>query len=286
MSAFAPPERLVELQPGARMVAATHRYYLGECEVAASVTERIATDITEEEFDAARMSAAVFALCERMRAQPRRAWTERQLEQYERHGRFTSAVDIAAHWEANRQNGTETHRTIELLLRGECALSEPRAQTPEARLFLHFYRWLSARYEVIAVEAPLVVPALQTGGTIDAVCRERGAADRRDVMLVDWKTMAPVLLESAPVCRFFALPNCKRAKHEIQLNLYAEMLEAVTEYRATRLLVVYLDAAFGAWDLADVPRRPEAAAYCAALRERCAHPLLVQADAVKALRTR
>lgn len=284
---FRPPTALIELQPGAHMVVSTHRYYLYDSEMDASVTERIERDIMQEHFESRKVATYVFELCQRMRANPEAPWTDKQRTQLAKHGRFNSVDEIQQAWEANRDRGTEMHKTIELLLTRKCKLSDPRVQTPEVEQFLRLYRdWLTREYDVIATEAPIVMPAISTGGTIDAICRRKDAKNRHEVMLVDWKKIPPVEMDwSRPLCEMFLLPKCTRAKHEIQLNLYADMIEAMTDYRVTRMVVVYMDAENG-MDKIDVPRRAETKLYIDTLRKRYLRPLLIQADAVKHERTK
>lgn len=275
------------IQPGARLDVPTHRYTLDGEPVDASVTQRIAQDITHESFNSDEMSRAVFALCQRMRRFPDSEWAPKQREQYAKHGRFASAEAIAAFWVANRDNGTETHATIEHIIRGTCSLDEPRAQTPVVLHFLAFRKWLSRRYRFVAVEATVVVPRLRTGGQVDALCQRVDGPDN-ELLLVDWKIMGAALIndsEQRGTCAYFGLPKCKRAKQEIQLNMYAAMIEEVTPYRIVGMMLVYLDAENGV-DIGYVPRRPEIYRYLDALEASFGETLLTPADDVKHLRTR
>ena len=285
--------RLIEVMPGASMLPSTHKYYAADgTEMQASVTQRIKTDIVPGEFKSREMSQAVFGLCQRMRHAPNAPWSDKQRTSYRRWGHCRSAEEIADAWEANRNNGTYVHQTIEYLIRGVCTLGEKRALAPEIRIFRTFYEWFTKRYEIIAVEATLVMPEISTGGTIDAVAHEIGT-DPDDVVLLDWKAMAAVVYErDKGVCNYYDLPQCKKSAQEVQMNMYASMYEAQTKKHVRRMLVVYIDVAEDYWEWLDVERRAdETAAYFEALRYTvflppAPEPLLVQADAVKPLRVR
>lgn len=268
------------------MVKDVHKYYLYDTPMDTSVTQRIANDITNERFDSAVMSTHVFNLCERIRANPTAHWKEKQLEQFRKHGQYTSPQAIAEAWERNRDNGVMTHETIEFLLSGQRLANPSRIETPEIKLFIQFCdSWLlKNNYQVVAVEAPIVMPSISTGGTIDCICR-RTTDKQNEIMIIDWKTMPPVVMEPGEkMCEFFLLPNCKRAKQEIQLNLYAEMIEAMTEYKVTRMILVYFDVGMDMWDKVDVPRRAEAEHYIKTLAKRYSDNLFTMAEDVKSER--
>jgi hypothetical protein len=289
------PTRLIELMPGAALIASTHKYYTADgVEMLSSVTARIDADIMCEKFDSVRMPAAVFSLCERMRADPHAPWNDEQRLRFKRWGHCRSAEETARAWEDNRDNGTYTHQTIEFLVRGICTLREHRANTPEALQFRSLYDWMVRvkKWEIIAVEAVLVMPEISTGGCVDAVVHDTQDPDPDNVILLDWKTMAPVVFEpGARHCNYFALPRCKRSKQEIQMNMYASMTEAQTKKRVKEMRVVYFDVEAGFWDCVIVERRrEETEAYLAALAAVGGRPpspeLLVAADKVKRLRVR
>lgn len=288
------PGKLIELMPGACMVSSTHTYYTADgVPMESSVTTRISHDVVPGNFYGPRMSAAVFSLCERMRLAPTAPWNADQREQLRRWGQYKSAAEIAAAWDANRDNGTYVHQTIEYLLRGVCRLEEKRVEAHEIDQFLAFYKWFSRRYEIIAVEAIILAPDISTGGSIDAIAHERASTNPDEIVLVDWKNMPPCDWEkNAPLCNYFSMPRCKRAKQEVQLNMYASMIEAQTPKRVVRMLIVFFDLEAGCWDLIEVTRRrEETEAYLAQLRRATAHvrptePLLVPAEEVKPLRRR
>jgi hypothetical protein len=288
------PPKLIELMPGASLVASTHKYYTidGE-EMASSVTARIDADVMGEEFDTEGAAAGVFSLCQRMRAKPTALWNDEQRKRLRRWGHCRSAAEVARAWEDNRDNGTYTHQTIEFLLRGLCTLHEKRANTPEALQFRSMYAWLHSfkKWEIIAVEAVLVMPELSLGGCVDAVAHDTTDPDPDSVALLDWKTMAGVNYEGTSRCNYFSLPRCKRSKQEIQMNMYASMVEAQTKKRVTEMRVVYFDAETGFWEWMVVARRrEETEAYFAALAAVVGRPrepeLLVPAEKVKRLRVR
>jgi hypothetical protein len=228
-----------------------------------------------------------------MRAEPKAPWNDEQRKRFRRWGHCRSAEEVARAWDDNRDNGTYTHQTIEYLLRGICTLREKRANTPEVLQFRSMYAWLLSfkKWEIIAVEAVLVMPEISTGGCVDAVARDLNDPNPDNIVLLDWKTMPGVDYEGTLSCNYFTLPRCKRSKQEVQMNMYASMAEAKTKKRVTQMRVVYFDVEAGFWEWMPVERRrEETAAYFAALQAvggRVTAPeLLVPADKVKRLRVR
>ena len=264
-----------------------HKYTLDGVQMQASVTERIAQHITGNEFDAKSQSEGLFSLCQQIRANPDGRWTAKQRATFETYKGFITPEDIATAWEENRQRGTQMHKTIELLLKGAISPRVPEAQLKEIAHFKHFYNWFSRDHEVVASEAIIIMPEISTGGTIDCVWRPKHREHPNDIILVDWKKMPPALMQpTKPRVKFFPLPNCKRTEQEVQLNMYAHMVESMTTYRVVRMMVVYLDPNFDTWDIANVPRYAETADYVASLRSACEQPLVQMADSAKILRGR
>lgn len=281
---FIPPRRLIEFQPGVTRDA-EHKYHLNGVQMAASVTERISQHLTGK-FDSADQSAGLFALCAEMRDNPDRIYSVKQRAVYEAYKNYRSPQEMADAWQQNRDRGVRMHSIIEQLLRGQIAPTDPLARLPEVQHFLSFYAWFSRTHDVLATESMLAMPSISTGGSPDCVWQAHVREHPNDVIIMDWKKMAPQLMdEKQPHVPFFDLPNCKRTSQEVQVNMYAHMIESMTPYRVVRLLVLYFDERAETWDWADVPlRRDETADFVSALRESVDKPLFMLADTVKAER--
>lgn len=278
----------ITIQPGAVLNTANraHDYTLHGVPVSSSVTGRVDRDILQSTFDSVRMSNAVFALCEKIRRAPDVEYTADQREQYRKHGQYQSAEEIAMAWERNRDRGTDMHKTIELYLNDELVPDDPRLQTPEMAIFFAFYRNFSVTHTPVATEAAIVMPEIDTGGCVDCVWQEKNG-DPSELVIVDWKKMAPKVLDqrpSVPRCKFFDLPACDAAKKIVQMNMYASMIEAVSAYRVKRMFLVYIDVENGL-DVVEVERRAEeTAAYLSALKAATSDALIPSAEQAKPLR--
>lgn len=274
------------LQPGARLDTSNgqHQYYIDDRPVAGSVTQRIDEDIMKKKFNAPVVARANFKLCEKIRLEPSAMYTNDQLARFSKYSHFASAAAIVDAWSENRDRGTATHKLIELFLNGELRRGDEHLNTPEMAIFFAFYDHFIKTYEPLGTEAAIVYEELDFGGCVDAVWRKRGG-DPYELVFVDWKKMGPVLLEASSTrCSFYQLPVCKRAKQEIQMNMYAEMTRRLTPYRVVQMLIVYLDVVNGL-DIGVVEDRGDAtAAYFDALLHAKRNPLLPPAEHAKPLR--
>lgn len=278
------------LQPGARLDTSNgqHQYYIHDRPVAGSVTQRIDEDIMKKTFNAPIVARAIFKLCERIRATPDGVYTDDQLARFAQYKDFASAQDIVNAWAENRDRGTATHKLIELFLNGALLRGDAHLRTPEMDVFFAFYDHFIKTHEPVGTECAIVYEELDFGGCVDAIWRKRDG-DPFELVFIDWKKMGPVLLEdvssSSNRCSFYQLPvGCKRAKQEIQMNMYAEMTRRVTSYRVVQMLVVYLDVENGL-DIGVVEdRRDATAAYFDTLLDAKRNPLLLPAEQSKPLR--
>lgn len=279
--------QMIVLQIGARLDRDTHKYFLDGVEMSSSVTKRIDDHITQKHFNGPLMSQNVFRLCEKIRRFPQAKYKAKQLAQFERHGKYKSAKEIEDAWKANQVRGTEMHATIEEYLLGQCLPGDSRLQTAEMGIFLSFHKWLVKSYEIVALEAVVIDPRLDTGGSVDCVCRRRDDPDPNNLVFFDWKKMAAEVMEfdeDKHMCKFFNLPVCKRAKHEVQLNMYAEMTERMTKYKVVGLYIVPIDVELGLDILPVERRKTETAAYFSSLQHALENKLMTLAEDIKPIR--
>lgn len=203
-----------------------HKYTYGERELT-SVTTFIKKHFPE--FDTKKISKLV--------AKARRNKGEKNNK-----GKPITAWDVRKEWKLSGEKassaGSLTHYEIEEYIRGNIDDCVCDVFTPKAKQAIKWLYKSPLTNSSMVAEKKIYDLELGLAGTIDLLCVREGS-----VTLVDWKTNKAISKKSkargSDAKGFAGLPNANYYHYQLQLTLYAYLLER-KGYKIDELLLVHL----------------------------------------------